>query len=290
MRQLASHLALLSVVVACGACPDEGPVVPPVVPAHDGHGGHGGHDAHADHHALAIPGIPAPTAAKSVSFVWPHDGSTVFSEVDVAFGVNGVGLRKAGEDPLDKTTGHHHVIIDSPSIPAGQVVPKNDKYIHYGDASSTAHLTLSPGPHEIEMQLADGAHLSYGPALAAKIKLTVKEKPAAMGVSFANLKDGDVVKSPLLVKFAVEGFTLRPASEDVLDKTSGHHHLIIDGEATPLGAVVAKDATHLHFGKAETETSVTLSPGAHTLTLQLADGGHFSYGPSLSKTIKVTVQ
>ncbi len=287
MRHLASHLALFF-VVAAAACPSEEAPEPVVddkpSAAADPHAGH----------AMPAPGAapqtPAATSAQSVFFVWPHDGSTVFADFDVAFGVNGIGLRKAGEDPLDKTTGHHHLIIDSPSIPAGQVVPKNDKYLHFGDASSTAHLTLASGPHEIEMQLADGAHLSYGPALAAKMKLIVKEKPAKMGVDFANLKDGDVVKSPVLVKFAVEGFTLRPAGEDVLDKTSGHHHLIVDGEASALGAVVAKDATHLHFGKAETETTLTLAAGPHTLTLQLADGGHFSYGPSMSKTIKVTVK
>ncbi|MDP2341711.1 MAG: DUF4399 domain-containing protein [Deltaproteobacteria bacterium] len=286
MRHLASHLALFFVVVTAVACPQEAPkAVPVAVPAAPAPpvDPHAGHD-------MAKPGTPAPTSTKSVSFIWPHDGSTVFTEFDVAFGVNGMGLRKALEDPLDKTTGHHHIIIDGASVPAGQVVPKDATHIHYGDASSTAHLTVTPGPHVLEMQLADGAHLSYGPELAAKIKITAKEKPAAMGVSFANLKDGDVVTSPVVVKFGVEGFTVRPASEDVLDKTSGHHHLTIDGGPDPLGAVVAKDATHLHFGKGETEASVPLTPGPHTLTMQFADGAHFSYGPPMSKTIKVTVK
>jgi hypothetical protein len=290
MRQPASHLALVVVVVALAACAAQEAKVAIEPPSSAPADPHAGHDMHP-----GVPGTPAPTSTSSdpkraVSFMWPQDGSTVFTEFDVAFGVNGMGLRKASEDPLDKTTGHHHVIIDAPSIPAGQVVPKDATHIHYGDASSTARLTVTPGPHVLEMQLADGAHLSYGPELAAKIKITATEKPAAVGVSFGNIKDGDVVASPVAVKFAVEGFTVRPAGQDVFDKTSGHHHLTIDGKGDDLGAVVAKDETHLHFGKGETEASVALTPGPHTLTMQFADGAHMSYGASMSKTIKITVK
>jgi hypothetical protein len=32
------------------------------------------------------------------------------------------------------------------------------------------------------------------------------------------------------------------------------------------------------------------SPGAHNLTAQFADGGHHSFGPSMSRTITVTVK
>ncbi len=46
----------------------------------------------------------------------------------------------------------------------------------------------------------------------------------------------------------------------------------------------------LHFGKAQTETDVKLPPGQHTLTLQLGDGAHRSYGPELSSTITINVK
>lgn len=295
MRHLASaSLAALALSAACSQPPpppkDETPPPSAEKAAHptaeELNAGHAGHDMA----NMPTTGTPAPTTAKSVQFLWPFPGSTVFSEFDVVFGVTGMGLRKAGEDVNDKTTGHHHIIVDSPSIPAGTAVPKDDKHFHYGDAATTAHLTLPVGEHDLEMQLADGAHLSYGPELATKMKVIVKEKPAKIGVSFANLKDGATVKSPVEVKFGVEGFTLRPAGEDALDHTSGHHHLIVDGAGEPIGTVVPKDATHIHFGKAETSTKLELTPGEHTLTLQLADGAHFSYGPALSTTIKVTVK
>lgn len=255
---------------------------PAPTPAADAHGGHGDH--------AAVPGTPTPTDAKSVHFVWPQDGSKVFANVDVAFGVTGMKLRKAGEDPLDKTTGHHHIIIDGAAIATGQVVPKDATHIHYGDAQTVAALTLPTGDHTLTMQLADGAHLSYGPDLATTIKLSVVEAPAKRGVAFVGVKDGDTIASPAKLTFGVEGFTIRPAGEDVLDKTSGHHHLIIDGDCSPLGAVVGKDDTHIHYGKGETSAEIPLAAGPHTLTLQLADGAHMSYGPSVCTTIKVTVK
>jgi len=49
------------------------------------------------------------------------------------------------------------------------------------------------------------------------------------------------------------------------------------------------DDKDLHFGKGQTEAQVTLPPGRHTLTLQIADGAHRSYGPKWSTTITVNV-
>ena len=108
-------------------------------------------------------------------------------------------------------------------------------------------------------------------------------------MSFGEPAEGAKVKSPVKVVFKLEGMTVRPAGEDPLDGTSGHHHIIVDGEPAALGEVVPADETHIHFGKGQLETELTLSPGKHTLTLQLADGAHRSYGPSLSSTINVEV-
>ena len=70
---------------------------------------------------------------------------------------------------------------------------------------------------------------------------------------------------------------------------TGHHHLIVDGQGVPAGEAVPKDDTHIHFGQGQTEHTLELSPGKHTLTLQFADGLHRSYGPALSTTITVEV-
>jgi len=64
--------------------------------------------------------------------------------------------------------------------------------------------------------------------------------------------------------------------------------VLIDA-TVPSGEVVPKDDTHLHFGQGQTEATIRVQPGAHKLTLQLADGIHRSYGEAQSATINVTV-
>jgi len=84
---------------------------------------------------------------------------------------------------------------------------------------------------------------------------------------------------------------ITPAGQDVDDKTKGHFHIIIDGPAAAEGEVIPADATHLHFGKGQTESGdITLTPGKHTLTLQFADGLHRAYGADMTKTITLTVK
>lgn len=108
------------------------------------------------------------------------------------------------------------------------------------------------------------------------------------GVDFGNLKDGDTVSSPVKVEFLVYGKTIRPAGEDV--EGTGHHHIIIDGGPIQAGTVVPANDTHIHFGKGQTETTLELTPGKHTLTLQFADYAHRSFGSKWSKTITVNVE
>jgi hypothetical protein len=113
--------------------------------------------------------------------------------------------------------------------------------------------------------------------------------PAGAKVFFKNLKDGETVKSPLKVEMGVDGLKLDTAGAIVAG--TGHHHLLIDaGDSIPVGTVVPKDATHLHFGKAQSSAEVPLTPGKHVLTLQFADGIHRSYGSQLATTITITVK
>ena len=58
----------------------------------------------------------------------------------------------------------------------------------------------------------------------------------------------------------------------------------------PAGEAIPVDATHLHFGKAQTDAEVTLPPGKYKLTMQYANGAHVSYGPAMAATINITVK
>ena len=116
-----------------------------------------------------------------------------------------------------------------------------------------------------------------------------QSKPVPKRVYFTNIKDGDTVKSPVKLSFGVDGMGVRPAGQDVNDKTTGHHHLIINSDGIAPGQVVPNNEKHIHYGKGQTSTEVKLNPGKYALRLQFADGGHRSYGPKMSAVVHITV-
>jgi len=256
---------------------------------HDHGHDHGHEEAHGQEKAHGHEHHDAGDHDAGIRFVYPQNGATVPATFDVAFGVDGRTVRPAGEDVADRKSGHHHIIIDGAAIPKGQVVPKNETHIHYGGGQTHAQLTLSPGAHSLTMQFADGAHISYGPAWSRTIEVNVVPATGARGVHFVSPADGAKVQGPVRVVFGVEGMTIRPAGEDILDKTSGHHHIIIDAEAPSIGRAVPADERHIHYGGGQTEAVLDLKPGKHKLTMQLADGAHLSYGSELSTSIEIEV-
>ena len=89
----------------------------------------------------------------------------------------------------------------------------------------------------------------------------------------------------------LEGMTIAPAGTQA--DNSGHHHLLVDTDLGDLNLSAPLPATDkiLHFGKGQTETTLTLPPGKHTLELLFADYQHLSFDPPLhSKKITITVQ
>ncbi len=124
--------------------------------------------------------------------------------------------------------------------------------------------------------------------LAAMTMALLAGSAAAQSVDFTEPKNGAVVSSPFKVKFAVTGMEVKPAG--TMDSNTGHHHLLINADSMKVGESIPFDEKHLHFGKGQTETEVTLPPGNYKLTMQFANGAHQSYGPGLSKTINVTVK
>ncbi len=126
------------------------------------------------------------------------------------------------------------------------------------------------------------------PVLEAPAPEPATAPPSVHGVSFIEPVDGAHVKSPVHVKMGVTGMEVRRAGEMV--DNSGHHHVLIDLDPITAGQQIPKDETHLHYGGADTEADVVLSPGVHKLTLQFADANHMSYGPEWAKTVTVTVE
>lgn len=116
--------------------------------------------------------------------------------------------------------------------------------------------------------------------------------PAGAHSYFVNLKDGDTVTSPFRVVFGLTpNMGIAPAG--VEKPNVGHHHLLIDTTLSTeeMTQPIPMDAQHLHFGKGQTETTVTLPPGKHTLQLVLGNWTHIPFTPGVqSETITVNVK
>jgi hypothetical protein len=103
--------------------------------------------------------------------------------------------------------------------------------------------------------------------------------------------DGQVVSSgkPIRVWFGLRNMGVAP--KGVKFPNTGHHHLLIDTDAPGPGVEIPSDRQHLHFGTGETETTIELPPGRHTLQLVMGDERHLTFDPSVeSRKITITVK
>ncbi|KRE95035.1 rod shape-determining protein RodA [Frateuria sp. Soil773] len=120
--------------------------------------------------------------------------------------------------------------------------------------------------------------------------LPVTKAPAGAEVYIIAPKDGATVGRDVTVRFGLKGMGVAPAG--VAKEHTGHHHLLVDVKDLPAaGQPIPKDATHIHFGGGQTETTIKLEPGTHTLQLELGDANHVPFDPPVvSKRITVHVK
>ncbi len=112
-------------------------------------------------------------ASPRVYFVEPADGATVGGALVVKMGAQNFIVEPAGA--IKAGAGHLHILVDTPCLNPGTVVPKDDQHIHYGQGQMEAELQLAPGAHTLCLQAADGAHTTLpGDGMAQIINVTVE--------------------------------------------------------------------------------------------------------------------
>jgi len=127
-------------------------------------------------------------------------------------------------------------------------------------------------------------------AASLSTALLAQPSPAPEGaeVYIVSPQNGATVSQTFKVVFGLSGMGVAPAGIQM--PNTGHHHLLINKDdlpasGQPLGADV------MHFGLGQTETTVTLEPGQHTLQLVLGDHMHVPHSPPvLSEKITITVE
>jgi len=124
-------------------------------------------------------------------------------------------------------------------------------------------------------------------AMAAETNLTPSNDGTK--VRIISPVDGAVVTNPVTVVFGLSGMGVAPAG--VEKAGTGHHHLLIDAPLPPMDQPVPSDDHHRHFGGGQTQVTLELKPGTHTLQLLLADQNHIAHDPPVySEIVTITVR
>jgi hypothetical protein len=182
-------------------------------------------------------------------------------------------------------------------------VPSDEKRIHlikeHKDASTEFHnpegkfkemwvtyykLALAAGEHTITDVFVQENGVPYDPPITRSISVNVTSHRE---VTFLEPTNGGTVTSPVKVRLGLEGLVLEPEGE--INEGAGHHVLVIDTDIPPERRPVPVDEQHVHLSGGESEITIELPPGEHTLHAIFTYGIEIPINPLVTDTIKFTV-
>jgi hypothetical protein len=114
-----------------------------------------------------------------VFFAQPKNNDTIKPMSTIIFANEGVTI--AAVPPGDITPEqvragmtHYHLGVDTDCLPAGQIIPKADPWIHFGTGKNEIEMQLKPGQHKLVLQSGDDMHRTIE-GLCEVITVTVAE-------------------------------------------------------------------------------------------------------------------
>ena len=125
--------------------------------------------------APAAPMSDRSSTTSSVSFVRPADGSTVSSPVSMEFIVSNLNISPVPDEveTAREGMGHYHVAIDTECLAVGELIPKADPWVHFGDGSKIYETLMTAGQHTLTLQIGDDDHRTQD-GLCSTISITVE--------------------------------------------------------------------------------------------------------------------
>jgi hypothetical protein len=112
-------------------------------------------------------------------------------------------------------------------------------------------------------------------------------------VFFIAPEDGEAISVdvPVVFEFGSESFEIGAVPEAVeqVREGVGHYHLGVDAECLPGGEIVPQAAPWIHFGDGSNTIEMSLEPGEHRFSVQMADDEHRTI-EGLCETITVMLE
>ena len=162
---------------------------------------------------------------------------------------------------------------------------KKDRFAHTGWIAGMAVLPL------LILAVGGCGGADDGAPDTAEPAPPVEDTSVAPRAFFAEPADGATVQAPVHLVFGAEGFTIEPAGDETVHQGAGHMHIGIDTECLPADTVIPKASPWIHFGDGSMEIDVDLTPGEHTIALQIGDGEHRTLDePGLCNVITLNVE
>ena len=113
--------------------------------------------------------------------------------------------------------------------------------------------------------------------------------PENASVYFIEPADGAMITGPVRVIMGLRNLGVAPAGVDLAN--TGHHHILVNvSELPPMDAPLPATDHFRHFGGGQTEATLELPAGTHTLQLLVGDHNHIPHDPPIiSERITITV-
>ncbi len=213
--------------------------------------------------------ISVTVVAPSVTFLHPTDGGTV-STMGARFQLDVQGFEldteNYGGEPIPGH-GHYHAFVDIGTPNETFIGTPTEPFFDVG--------ALTPGPHNITVNLRTNNHALLSPNIEATMMVTAVE-PSIKIVSPANNAGVSGQGFRLVVDIAgweldVENYNGNPIPGH------GHYHVIVDGTST------------VGTPQQRTFSVPSLADGTHTITVNLRMNNHSLLSPNVEDTITVNV-
>jgi hypothetical protein len=106
--------------------------------------------------------VDAPAPEPRVFFVAPRDETDHATELPLGFtfGVENFEVSPVpGEVSSPRAAmGHYHLGVNAECLPAGEIIPAADPWVHFGDGSDGMEMQLEGGEYRFSVQIGDDEH------------------------------------------------------------------------------------------------------------------------------------